>query len=91
MKNIINSFPSFMWLVRDFSLRLVDEKGKKIQAKEYLNKALELKEGTSELAIRKNNVRSELVNFFKGRDCFPLIRPVDDESKLQKMAQLKDH
>ena len=88
MKNIINSFPSFMWLVRDFSLRLVDEHGKKILPKEYLNKALELKEGTSDLIIRKNNVRNELVNFFKDRDCFPLIRPVDDEKKLQKMSEL---
>lgn len=24
MNNIINSFPSFMWLIRDFSLQLVD-------------------------------------------------------------------
>ena len=55
--NIVNSFPSFMWLIRDFSLRLVDEHGIKINAKEYLNKALEIKEGHSDLTLRKNNVR----------------------------------
>ena len=55
--NIVNSFPSFMWLIRDFSLRLVDEHGIKINAKEYLNKVLEIKEGHSDLTLRKNNVR----------------------------------
>ena len=87
----MNSFPSFMWLIRDFSLRLVDEHGIKINAKEYLNKALEIKEGNSDLTIRKNSVRNQLVNLFKDRDCFPLIRPVDDEAKLQNMSKLKDN
>jgi hypothetical protein len=30
------------------------------------------------------------MNFFKDRDCFILIRPVDDEKKLQNMATVKD-
>jgi hypothetical protein len=42
------------------------------------------------MVVRKNSVRKELVNFFKERDCFLLIRPVDDEKKLQNMAQVKD-
>ncbi len=29
-QDILNCFPTFMWLVRDFALRLEDEKGKKI-------------------------------------------------------------
>ena len=39
---------------------------------------------------RKNNVRKELTSFFKDRDCFLLIRPVDDENKLQNMSKVKD-
>lgn len=35
-QELINSFPSFMWLVRDFSLRLEDEKGQPITSTEYL-------------------------------------------------------
>ena len=35
-QELINSFPSFMWLVRDFSLRLEDEKGEPITSTEYL-------------------------------------------------------
>ena len=33
-------FPSFMWVVRDFSLQLVDMEGEVITSKEYLEKAL---------------------------------------------------
>jgi hypothetical protein len=34
-------FPSFMWVVRDFALQLVDEDGESISSKEYLEMALE--------------------------------------------------
>lgn len=90
MQDIINCFPSFLWLVRDFSLRLEDESGKQISPKEYLENALKLQAGNSDMVTRKNSIRKELVNFFKDRDCFMLIRPVDDEKKLQNMAQVKD-
>jgi len=33
-------FPSFMWVVRDFALQLVDLEGEAITSKEYLEKAL---------------------------------------------------
>lgn len=32
--------PSFIWVVRDFSLQLVDDKGRSITSKEYLELAL---------------------------------------------------
>jgi hypothetical protein len=35
-------FPSFMWVVRDFTLQLVDEEGEVLSSKDYLDKALEL-------------------------------------------------
>lgn len=78
MKNIVNCFPSFMWLVRDFALRLEDSYGKPITPQEYLENALKLQQGTSEMTVRKNAVRKELSSFFKDRDCYLLIRPVDD-------------
>jgi len=34
-------FPSFMWVVRDFALQLVDLEGEPITSKEYLEKALQ--------------------------------------------------
>ena len=47
MKNILNSFPSFMWLVRDFALKLVDSNNRPIQPQEYLDNALKLQQGNS--------------------------------------------
>ncbi len=38
-------FPAFLWIVRDFTLKIVDEKGQKMTSKEYLEKALELQKG----------------------------------------------
>lgn len=36
MQDIINCFPTFLWLVRDFALRLEDEHGKPLTPKDYL-------------------------------------------------------
>lgn len=52
---------------------------------------MRIQEGTSDMTVRKNSVRKELVSFFKDRDCFILVRPVDDEKKLQNMALVKDN
>jgi hypothetical protein len=41
-------FPSFMWVVRDFTLQLVDSEGDEITSKEYLDKALEIQKGFSD-------------------------------------------
>ena len=89
-QTIMECFPSFLWLVRDFALRLVDEKGFPISPQEYLENALRPQKGTSDLAMRKNSIRKELTSFFRERDCFTLIRPVDDEAKLQDMAKARD-
>lgn len=40
--------------------------------------------------MRKNSIRKELTTFFRDRHCFTLVRPVDDESKLQDMSKLRD-
>ena len=37
---IAKYFPSFLWVVRDFSLRLLDQYGTAITAKEYFDNAL---------------------------------------------------
>lgn len=55
-----------------------------------MENALKLQKGTSDLVTRKNSIRKELISFFRDRDCFMLIRPVDDEKKLQDMSKVKD-
>jgi hypothetical protein len=39
-EKIDEEFPAFLWLVRDFTLNLVDKNGFPIQAREYLEQAL---------------------------------------------------
>ena len=39
-EKIIQNFPAFLWIVRDFSLKMEDKHGVKITAKEYLETAL---------------------------------------------------
>ena len=41
-------FPSFMWVVRDFTLQLVDNEGESISPKDYLERALSNQKGFSD-------------------------------------------
>ena len=85
-------FPSFLWLLRDFSLKLVDKKGKNITEKQYLEHALENIKGeeNNEIIKEKNRVRSLIRTYFPDRDCFTLVRPVEEEKYLQNLQELSD-
>lgn len=75
-------FPSFMWVVRDFTLQLIDSEGEPISSKDYLEKALETQKGFSDSTEQKNRIRRLLRNFFKERDCCTMIRPLTNEENL---------
>ena len=85
-------FPCFLWLLRDFSLRLVDKNGKNITEKQYLENALENIKGgeNNEVIKEKNRVRTLIRTYFPERDCFAMIRPVEEEKNLQKLQTLPD-
>ena len=83
-------FPSFLWVVRDFSLRLADDNGNEITSSEYLENALSLSKGTSDVIERKNKVRRMIKHFFKERDWVTVVRPVEDEKQLQNLAKLQE-
>ena len=87
-EEIVNSFPSFLWVVRDFALKLVDKEGNPIKPKEYLEQALELQKGVSDSTESKNRMRRMFKHFFKDRDCVTLIRPCEKESDLQKIDEI---
>uniref|UniRef100_A0AAV1TBW6 Guanylate-binding protein n=1 Tax=Peronospora matthiolae TaxID=2874970 RepID=A0AAV1TBW6_9STRA len=80
-------FPTFMWVVRDFTLQLL-ENGKRISSKQYLENALEPTGGLSDDAVRKDEIRALLSDFFRHRDCVTLVRPVNDEQKLRNLPQV---
>lgn len=82
-------FPSFMWVVRDFALQLIDQDGESITPKEYLDKALTEQKGFSEAVEQKNRIRKLLKCFFKDRDCSCVVRPLTSEEDLQNLENLE--
>ena len=83
-------FPTLLWLLRDFSLKLEDKNGNTITEKQYLDNALEDLAGNSDIIEEKNRVRSLIRTYFKEKDLFVMVRPVEDESDLQNLQNLPD-
>jgi hypothetical protein len=88
-------FPSFIWVVRDFALQLVDTDGDPITPTQYLNSALEQTSGYDKATMERNRIRSMLAAFFPERACVTLVRPISDENALQQVdlipyEQLRD-
>ena len=99
LNDYANNFPSFLWVLRDFALELVDEKGNAVSAQQYMENALreeninmishnEYNKGVIEEINKKNEIRKIIKLFFKERDCYTLIRPVHDEKKLKIIDQI---
>ena len=83
-------FPCLFWLLRDFVLKLVDSEGNPISSKQYLENSLMEQEGTTDTILEKNLIRKKIKNYFLERDCFPLVRPVENEKDLQNLMNLPD-
>jgi hypothetical protein len=79
-------FPSLLWVVRDFTLQL-EEAGKKITSRQYLENALKPQGGFNADATKKNQIRVLLSNFFRQRDCVTLVRPAEEESQLKNLNE----
>jgi len=77
-------FPSFLWVLRDFHLRLVNDKGATITEKEYLEQALRPGMGQDE----KNKLRDVIKDLFRDRDCVTVVRPVAEENDLRNIQRL---
>ena len=85
--DLSNLFPSFLWLVRDFSLQLVDDDGDTITPKEYLEKVLDTSKSTYDIDD-KTKIRKLIKSYFKDRDCHTMVRPITDETKLQDLQNI---
>jgi len=57
---IKDNFPVFYWIIRDFTLKLVNENNDKITENEYLEKALQELEGYTDEIMQKNHIRKLL-------------------------------
>jgi predicted nucleic acid-binding Zn-ribbon protein len=79
-------FPHFLWLLRDFALDLVDERGAPITSRQYLENAL--RERPEAAQQSKNGIRSAIKQLFRERDCVTLVRPVVDEKQLKTIDSI---
>lgn len=87
--NLINHFPIFLWVLRDFVLDLQDEDGNEISPDQYLEMVLEENYSDHPKAEEHNAIRATIKRFFPERFCCTLIRPVDEEYDLQSLSNPK--
>ena len=87
---VANYFPTFLWILRDFSLQLIDSSGRSITSKEYLENSLMPQKGMSDAIEAKNRIRKLLKHFFKDRDCFALVRPSETEETLINLQNVSE-
>jgi hypothetical protein len=83
-------FPCLLWVLRDFTLQLVNSSGFKISSKSYLDEALNDAKGVGDNIREKNRIRKLLREFFPERECQTLVRPCQEESVLQDLANASD-
>ncbi|KAG6549388.1 hypothetical protein Mapa_009107 [Marchantia paleacea] len=79
--------PLFLWLLRDFYLDLT-ESGRRITPRDYLESALQPVGGSGKAVAAKNEIRESIRALFPDRDCFTLVRPLNDEHDLQRLDQI---
>uniref|UniRef100_A0A673LNH1 Guanylate-binding protein 1-like n=1 Tax=Sinocyclocheilus rhinocerous TaxID=307959 RepID=A0A673LNH1_9TELE len=85
----VQFFPSFTWVVKDFTLELVIE-GKRVTEDEYLEFALQLKKGVSRKINDYNLPRECIKRYFPSRKCFVFPFPVTSQEDMTRLEILQD-
>lgn len=79
--------PVFLWLLRDFYLDLAED-GRRITPREYLESALQSMRGSGKAVAAKNEIRESIRALFPDRECFTLVRPLNEERDLQRLDKI---
>ncbi|KAF3451422.1 hypothetical protein FNV43_RR07517 [Rhamnella rubrinervis] len=79
--------PIFVWLLRDFYLDLVED-NRRITPRDYLELALRPVQGSGRDIGAKNEIRDSIRALFPDRECFTLVRPLNNENDLQRLDQI---
>ncbi|XP_026062956.1 guanylate-binding protein 2-like [Carassius auratus] len=77
--HFVRFFPSFIWVLRDFTLKL-EADGKKMTEDEYLEFALDLKKGVNKKISDYHLPRQCIRNYFPSRNCFVFPSPASTEN-----------
>ena len=88
-KDISVYLPNFLWVIRDFALKLINPDGEPISSKDYLERSLEVQKGNSDSIEQKNKIRKLLKDFFQERNCLTLVRPLTQEANLQNLDKME--
>jgi len=88
-EDIKKVFPKLLWVLRDFSLKLVDSENNPITMNEYLENSLKDVKGLTDNIQQKNRIRKVLRDFFQERECYCLVRPLEDEDELQNLENIE--
>ena len=90
VKELQQYVPSFMWVVRDFTLQLkkMGANGRSLTSRDYLDHALKDQKGMSKDVFKKNTVRRMLRSVFPEKDCVTLVRPIAEEEKLKDLSSV---
>jgi hypothetical protein len=89
-EELASLFPSFVWVLRDFHLILIDDEGDPLTARDYMEQRLADDGHLDAESLRRNTVRRAVTTFFRHRDCFTLTQPVIEEKDLQRLDVLED-
>lgn len=87
-------FPSFLWILRDFTLQLVDARGDPMTSNDYLEEALRpvaMTARSKQGAAEKNRIRSAISTAFHTRQCVTMVRPASEEADLQRVSTLANN
>ncbi|KAK7362781.1 hypothetical protein VNO77_04903 [Canavalia gladiata] len=77
--------PIFVWLLRDHYLDLTEDNR---TPRDYLEDALRPVQGSGRDIAAKNEIRDSIRALFPDRECFTLVRPLNNENDLQRMDQI---
>ncbi|XP_048020760.1 guanylate-binding protein 1-like [Megalobrama amblycephala] len=87
--NFVRFFPSFIWVVRDFTLDL-EINGNRVTEDEYLEFALDLKKGVSKKISDYNLPRECIQHYFPSRKCFVFPFPVTSQEDMTRLESLQE-
>ncbi|EEF44366.1 interferon-induced guanylate-binding protein, putative [Ricinus communis] len=90
-KNLVSELghfsPVFMWLLRDFYLDLTED-NIEMKPHDYLELALSPVLGSGRDIAAKNKIRESIRAVFPSRECFTLVRPLNNETDLQHLDRV---
>ena len=80
------SAPPFLWVLRDFNLKLVNEFNQVVSPRDYMENCLKAvgPNGSPE----KNGIRESIKQLFEDRDCLTMVRPLESESELRQINKV---